>query len=237
VTGRARSGTDTAPEPAVGGFAGSGLEKRYRRGAETVRALAGVDLEVAAGEFVALVGPSGSGKSTLLALLCGWETTDEGTVDYRGALAGRRPHTLGWPELALVPQSLGLVADLTLADNVLLPARLRAALAAARPRAQQLLTDLGIDHLADRLPHQASLGEQQRVAVARALLLRPAVLLADEPTAHQDRGHADRLLDAFSAAARAGAAVLIATHDEVAWAHADRVLSMRDGVLTVGAPP
>lgn len=90
--------------------------------------------------------------------------------------------------------------------------------------------------LADRYPHQASLGEQQRAAVARALLLRPAVLLADEPTAHQDRGHADRLLDALAGAARDGAAVLVATHDEVAWHRATRVLSMRDGHLTEGRP-
>ncbi|MEU2350488.1 ABC transporter ATP-binding protein [Modestobacter sp. NPDC049651] len=220
----------------TGGFAGTGLVKRFTRGAETVTALAGVDLAVGAGELVALVGPSGSGKSTLLALLCGWETPDGGTLTYRGALADRRPDTLGWPELALVPQALGLVPDLSLADNVLLPARLRGTLAAEADRARALLADVGVDHLADRYPHQASLGEQQRVAVARALLLRPAVLLADEPTAHQDRGHADGLLDAVTAAARDGAAVLLATHDEVAWARADRVLSMRDGLLTEGAP-
>ena len=141
---------------------------------EEVTALAGVDLAVPAGELVALVGPSGSGKSTLLALLCGWETPDAGTLTYRGALAGRRPDTLGWPELALVPQALGLVPDLSLADNVLLPARLRGTLAAEEGQAAELLAGFGIDHLADRYPHQASLGEQQRAAVARALLLRPA---------------------------------------------------------------
>jgi putative ABC transport system ATP-binding protein len=223
--------------PHAGGFTGAGLVKRYTRGTETVSALAGVDLQVDAGEFVALVGPSGSGKSTLLALLCGWETADEGRLNYRGPLAGRRPGALGWPELALVPQALGLVADLSLADNVLLPARLRGTLAAEEPRARSLLDGFGLAHLADRYPHQASLGEQQRIAVARALLLRPAVLLADEPTAHQDRQHADRLLDAVGDAAREGSTVLIATHDEQAWARADRVLSMRDGRLTEGAPP
>ena len=220
----------------AGGLVGSGLVKRYSRGVETVSALAGVDLQVDAGEFVALVGPSGSGKSTLLALLCGWETADEGELSYLGPLGDRRPDTFGWRDLALVPQALGLVTDLSLADNVLLPARLRGVSATEEPRARELLADFGLDHLADRYPHQASLGEQQRVAVARALLLRPAVLLADEPTAHQDRGHADGLLDAVVEAARSGAAVLIATHDELAWARADRVLSMRDGVVTAGAP-
>jgi putative ABC transport system ATP-binding protein len=220
----------------VSGFTGTQLRKTFVRGAEPVHALAGVDLTVAAGELVALVGPSGSGKSTLLALLCGWETADAGTLAYGGPLAGRRPDALGWPELALVPQALGLVPDLSLADNVLLPARLRGRLADEEERAARLLAGFGLDHLADRYPHQASLGEQQRAAVARALLLRPAVLLADEPTAHQDRGHADRLLDALAAAARDGAAVLVATHDEVAWSRATRVLSMRDGHLTEGRP-
>jgi putative ABC transport system ATP-binding protein len=220
----------------VSGFSGVALRKTFHRGSESVHALDGVDLRVEAGELVALVGPSGSGKSTLLALLCGWESADSGTLAYAGALADRPPSTLGWPELALVPQALGLVPDLSLADNVLLPARLRGGLADARERARQLLADFGLAHLADRYPHQASLGEQQRVAVARALLLRPAVLLADEPTAHQDRGHADVLLDAFTTQAREGSAVLIATHDEIAWSRADRVLSMRDGRLTEGAP-
>ncbi|WP_369131662.1 ABC transporter ATP-binding protein [Modestobacter sp. I12A-02662] len=220
----------------TGGFTGTGLVKRYRRDAETVHALAGVDLTVAAGELVALVGPSGSGKSTLLALLCGWETADAGRLAYSGLPADRRPDTLGWPELALVPQALGLVAELSLLDNVLLPARLRGTAAAEQGRAAALLADFGLDHLADRYPSQASLGEQQRAAVARALLLRPGVLLADEPTAHQDRDSADRLLDAVVAAARDGAAVLVATHDEIAWARADRVLSMRDGRITEGPP-
>ena len=220
----------------MSGFSGVALRKTFARGSEPVHALDGVDLRVSAGELVALVGPSGSGKSTLLALLCGWESADSGTLAYAGALADRPPSTLGWPELALVPQALGLVPDLSLADNVLLPARLRGGLADTRERAGQLLADFGLAHLADRYPHQASLGEQQRVAVARALLLRPAVLLADEPTAHQDRGHADVLLDAFTTQAREGSAVLIATHDEIAWSRADRVLSMRDGRLTEGAP-
>jgi putative ABC transport system ATP-binding protein len=216
----------TSAPPRSGGFTGTALVKTFHRGTESVHALAGVDLTVRGGEFVALVGPSGSGKSTLLALLCGWETAESGTLSYGGVLAGRRPDSLGWTELALVPQALGLVPDLSLADNVLLPARLRGGLAEAEARAD----------LADRYPHQASLGEQQRVAVARALLLRPTVLLADEPTAHQDRASADRMLDAVAALTEEGSSVLVATHDEVAWARASRVLSMRDGVVHEGPP-
>ena len=220
-----------------GGFVAASLVKTFPRGAESVTALAGVDLAVAGGEVVALLGPSGSGKSTLLALLCGWETADSGSLSYTGALAGRRPDALDWSELALVPQSLGLVADLPLVDNVLLPARLRGGTGAAGPRARALMTGFGLDHLAARYPHETSLGEQQRAAVARALVLHPAVLLADEPTAHQDRAHADDLLDALVTAARAGTAVLMATHDEQAWARADRVLSMRDGRVGVRTSP
>jgi len=205
----------------------AGLVKRFRRGAESVTALDGVDLVVEAGEVVALVGPSGSGKSTLLAVLCGWETPDAGTLQVGSGAPG-------WAELALVPQALGLVPDLSLADNVQLPARL--ARHGSAEQAERLLADVGVAHLADRYPHQASLGEQQRAAVARALVLRPALLLADEPTAHQDRGHADVLLDALVGAARGGTAVLLATHDEVAWSRADRVVSMRDGRLLPGAP-
>ncbi len=219
------------------GFAAAGLVKRFSRGVETVTALAGVDLTVAGGEFVALVGPSGSGKSTLLALLCGWETADSGSLQVG---PGTDPAAQGWTELAVVPQALGLVPDLSLADNVLLPARLRGPrpdrAGDPGPLADRLMADFGLAHLADRYPHQASLGEQQRAAVARALVLRPALLLADEPTAHQDRGHADRLLDALQDAAADGTAVLLATHDEVAWSRADRVVSMRDGRLVEGAP-
>ena len=220
----------------MSGFSGVALRKTFTRGSEPVHALDGVDLRVEAGELVALVGPSGSGKSTLLALLCGWETPDEGALTYRGALAGRRPDTLGWPELALVPQALGLVPDLSLADNVLLPARLRGTVAAGTDRARALLADFGVDHLADRYPHQASLGEQQRVAIARALLLRPAVLLADEPTAHQDSGWTDAIFAEFRTLLRHGGACLIATHNPETWGYADRVLAMHDGHLTEGAP-
>ncbi|TKJ19031.1 ATP-binding cassette domain-containing protein [Blastococcus sp. CCUG 61487] len=225
------TGADTRP-----GFVARGLVRTFTRGAETVPALAGADLAVGGGEVVALAGPSGSGKSTLLAVLCGWDTADSGTLTYTGPLAGRAPAELSWPELALVPQALGLVADLSLADNVLLPARLARDLAGAEPRGRQLLEELGLARIAERYPHQTSLGEQQRAAVARALVLDPAVLLADEPTAHQDRGHADALLEAIAAQAGRGSAVLLATHDEQAWHRADRVLSMRDGRLGEGAP-
>ncbi|HSV65177.1 MAG TPA: ATP-binding cassette domain-containing protein [Mycobacteriales bacterium] len=215
---------------------GRGLAKSYRRGAEEVHALRDVDLELAAGELVALVGPSGSGKSTLLNVLCGWERPDGGGLDWRGELAGRAPEQFAWAELALVPQALGLLADLTLRENITMPALLTRRLDELGPRAEHLMELFGMAHLAGRYPRQASLGEQQRCAVARALLLRPALLLADEPTAHQDAAWTRTLFTTFRQLALAGSACLIATHDPRTWAHADRFLLMRDGELRAGDP-
>jgi ABC-type lipoprotein export system ATPase subunit len=213
-----------------------GLEKAYARGDERVHALRGVSLALHPGELVALVGPSGSGKSTLLNVLCGWERPDAGTLDWTAELAGTSPDRLPWGRLAIVPQALGLLDDLTVAENILLPARLTGRLAELRPRADELMESLGIAHLAGRYPKQTSLGEQQRCAASRALLLSPTLLLADEPTAHQDAGWTDAIFAEFRNLLRHGGACLIATHNPETWGYADRVLSMHDGNLTEGAP-
>jgi ABC-type lipoprotein export system ATPase subunit len=213
-----------------------GLEKSYARGEEQVHALRDVSLALHPGELVALVGPSGSGKSTLLNVLCGWERPDGGTLDWTPELAGTSPDRLPWGRLAIVPQALGLLDDLTVAENILLPARLTGRLAELRPRADELMTGLGIAHLAARYPKQTSLGEQQRCAASRALLLSPTLLLADEPTAHQDAGWTDAIFAEFRALLRHGGACLIATHNPETWGYADRVLSMHDGNLAEGAP-
>jgi ABC-type lipoprotein export system ATPase subunit len=213
-----------------------GLDKAYTRGDEQVHALRDVSLRLHPGELVALVGPSGSGKSTLLNVLCGWERPDGGTLDWTEALAGSTPDRLPWGRLAIVPQALGLLDDLTVAENILLPARLTGRLAELRPRATELMTGLGIAHLAARYPRQTSLGEQQRCAASRALLLSPTLLLADEPTAHQDAGWTDAIFVEFRNLLRHGGACLIATHNPETWGYADRVLSMHDGYLQEGAP-
>jgi putative ABC transport system ATP-binding protein len=213
-----------------------GVEKSYRRGDEEVHALRGVSLALQPGELVALVGPSGSGKSTLLNVLCGWERPDGGSLDWTEELADRPPARLPWGRLAIVPQALGLLDDLSVEENILLPARLSGRLAELRPRAHELMTALGIAHLAARYPAQTSLGEQQRCAASRALLLSPTLLLADEPTAHQDSGWTDALFTAFRDLLRHGGSCLIATHNPDTWGYADRVLSMKDGELREGAP-
>ena len=214
----------------------AGIDKTYRRGEELVHALRGVAFQLHAGELVALVGPSGSGKSTLLNVLCGWEHPDSGRLDWTAKLAALPPERLPWGDLAIIPQALGLLEDLTLGENIMLPARLTGRLAELRPRAAELMSGLGIDHLADRLPRQISLGEQQRCAASRALLLSPTLLLADEPTAHQDAAWTDALFTEFRALLRDGGACLIATHNPETWGYADRVLVMQDGELREGRP-
>jgi putative ABC transport system ATP-binding protein len=192
-----------------------------------VHALRGVDLSVAPGEIVGISGASGSGKSTLLAVLCGWEQPDAGDLEHVGGDAISLP----WSELALVPQTLGLLEDLTVRENVLLPARLKKEVDAYVERGDELMSRLRIDHLADRFPVQVSQGEQQRTSIARALLLRPRLLLADEPTAHQDHGLADVVLDCLREHAAEGGSCVLVSHHRHALDRADRVLTMTDGVL------
>lgn len=213
-----------------------GLSKTYQRGPERVHALRAVSLRLGRGELVALAGPSGSGKSTLLNVLCGWERADVGTLTLGGELAGADPATLEWSRLALVPQALGLLEDLTIAENILMPARIAGDLDGRAATADELMALFRIDHLARRYPGQVSLGERQRCCVARALVMAPDVVFADEPTAHQDADNTDVLFARMREHAQAGAAFLIATHNPDTWHHCDRVLSMSDGELRPGAP-
>jgi len=211
-----------------------GLDKTYRRGAERVHAVAGVDLALFPGELVALVGPSGSGKSSLLGVLAGWEPPDAGQLAW--AASGRGAP--GWAELATVPQALGLLDDLSVRENVALPVRLSLGRRrAAEGRTEELLGLFGLAELADRSPSETSLGQQQRAAVARALVLTPQLVLADEPSAHQD---AAWVHDVFAALRQVvhdrGAACLVATHDPDALRFADRVLHLADGELTERSP-
>jgi putative ABC transport system ATP-binding protein len=202
-----------------------GLRRTFRRGPEVVRAVESADLTLDGGEVVALVGPSGSGKSTLLSLLAGWDRLEAGEIRWGGAPVS--PGELAWRELAMVPQALGLTEELTVLENIELPLRLGDG--APHVSVEPLLDDLGIAQLAARIPSEISIGEQQRVAVARALLLSPRVLLADEPTGHQDAEMAERVMTRLRAAASEGTACLVATHSSEAVEFADRVVGIRDG--------
>jgi ABC-type lipoprotein export system ATPase subunit len=212
-----------------------GLVKSYGEGRAAVRVLAGADLDVARGEFVAVVGRSGSGKSTLLHLLGGLDRADAGTIelgnaclhelDERGLTAVRRR------DVGFVFQAFHLLPELTGIENVLLPARLARDGIEAAPRARELLRRLGLTDAARRLPTTLSGGEQQRLAIARALVNDPSLVLADEPTGNLDEESGAAVLDLLRRAAETGRAVVLVTHDRAATALADRVLRLHDGRL------
>jgi putative ABC transport system ATP-binding protein len=213
-----------------------GLAKTYSAEGVDVLALRGVDLDVAAGEFTALMGPSGCGKSTLLHLLGGLDRPTAGSIE----LGGRRVEALSeaaWAivrrrEIGFVFQFFNLVANLTVAENVELPARLVGASAAeARARRDELLERLDVAARPDTLPSRLSGGQQQRVAIARALVNRPAVLLADEPTGNLDSASAAEVLALLREIQSEGQTLVLVTHDARVAATANRVLSMRDGLV------
>jgi putative ABC transport system ATP-binding protein len=218
----------TAPSPLL---AADGVTKTYRRGPEEVHALRGVTFDLFPHEVVGLVGPSGSGKTTLLNVLCGWEGLDSGSIRWnvgrRDVPARDRP----WREIGILPQRLGLIEELTVRENVALPSRLSRRARGGAARADDLLEQLGLATFADRLPAEVSIGEQQRTALACALALRPGLLLADEPTGHQDEEWAKAVFGTIRWAAEDGTCCLVATHNAEIAAFADRVLGIRDGLV------
>ena len=212
-----------------------GVAKRYRQGSEVVVALDGVDLDVDAGEHVALVGRSGSGKSTLLHLAGGLDSPDAGTVcvggrDVSRMSAGDRA-ALRRREVGFIFQFFHLLPTLTVAENVELPLLLDRRRDTKRA-VPALLDRLGIAHRAAHLPSQLSGGEMQRAAIARALITGPELLLADEPTGNLDSATGELVLDALLETVRdSGVALVLVTHDEAAAARAGTVLRLRDGRL------
>lgn len=209
----------------------SAVTHGYGEGAARVAALRGVSMSVAAGELVCVAGPSGSGKTALCHLVAGLESPDQGSVTVGTTAA---PAVRDWSVLAVAPQQHGLLAELTVAQNVALPMGGRSGPARpagpADPGVRAVLAALDLVDLADRLAAETSLGEQQRTAIARALVLSPRVVVLDEPTGHQDDEHVEQVLAALRAAAE-GAAVLVASHDERVLATASRVVRLADGRL------
>ncbi|XVV16192.1 ABC transporter ATP-binding protein [Actinoplanes sp. CA-131856] len=190
------------------------------------RVLDGVDLTLDTAETAVLAGRSGSGKSTLCHLIAGVMTPTSGRV----LVAGRPAHPApDWATVSLLPQRLALEPTLTVAENVLLPAGLR-----GHEADHAVLDRLGLAAIADRPARDTSLGEQQRTALARALVLGPAVAVLDEPTAHQDDEHVQLVLDALSAAAATGTLVLVATHDQRVIDIAGQVIRLRSGRVVTG---
>jgi putative ABC transport system ATP-binding protein len=217
------------------------LRKAYRDGAVEVRVLNGLDLDVRAGEFVAVVGPSGSGKSTLLHLLGGLDVVYDGQVEVAGerlkelddaALARFRNRQVGF-----VFQSFHLISNLTALQNVVLPAFFDAAAvtAAQQKRAEEALAQVGMGDKKDRMPSQLSGGERQRVAIARALFSKPKLLLCDEPTGNLDETTGGEVTELFRQLHRDGLTILVVTHEDRMSIAAQRVLRLAGGVL-LGVP-
>jgi lipoprotein-releasing system ATP-binding protein len=215
----------------------TGLTRSFTQGGVTIDVLRGVDLSVGPGEIVALLGPSGSGKSTLLQAVGLLEGGFEGSIKIGGEEAAKLDNDgrtrVRRDALGFVYQFHHLLPDFNAAENVILPQMIRdAEPAKARERAESLLTSLGLGHRLEHRPSQLSGGEQQRVAVARALANQPMLVLADEPTGNLDERTADVVLAEFLRLVRGeGSAALVATHNERLAAKMDRIVRLQEGVL------
>jgi putative ABC transport system ATP-binding protein len=198
------------------------LAKRWADGA----GLQPFSFTLSSNELIVVRGRSGSGKSTLLALLAGWIAPDGGQLVRRGPWAepGVEPT---WKGTAILPQVIATIAELTMTENVALPLRLAGSSREdADPRAREVLAQLDLTTEADRAASDTSLGQQQRMALARAAVIDPIVLLADEPTSHQDAGHITTVLELLRSMVAAGSCIVVASHDHAVADVADRILDL-----------
>ena len=215
----------------------AGLTRSFEQGGERIEVLRGVNLDIAPGEIVALLGPSGSGKSTLLQAVGLLEGGFGGSIAIAGIEAGKLDGDarteLRRNYVGFVYQFHHLLPDFTALENVIMPQLVAGTdRAAATARAQELLGSLGLGERLHHRPSKLSGGEQQRVAVARALANKPALVLADEPTGNLDEATADKVLTQFLELVRGeGSAALVATHNERLALSMDRVVRLHDGVL------
>ncbi|WP_433716647.1 ABC transporter ATP-binding protein [Nocardia sp. CA-084685] len=210
------------------------ITKEYRVGDQTVRALDGISLRVESGEFTSIIGPSGSGKSTLLHLLGALDTPDSGSIRFQGEEIGNldderqsefRRHRVGF-----IFQFFNLLPTLTAWENVAIPKLLDGTgLRKAKPRALELLDLVGLSDRAAHRPAELSGGQMQRVAAARALIMDPPLILADEPTGNLDSKTGASILKLLGDIAGNGNSVVMVTHDMGAVEYCDRVITLRDG--------
>lgn len=214
-----------------------GLTRNFEQGGETIEVLRGIDLDIMPGEIVALLGPSGSGKSTMLQAVGLLEGGFGGTIRIAGESAANLPPDgrtkVRREHLGFVYQFHHLLPDFDARENVIMPQMIAGTMReAAEKRADSLLSSLGLGHRLTHRPSQLSGGEQQRVAVARALANQPTLVLADEPTGNLDEATSDTVLGQFLELVRGeGSAALVATHNERLAARMDRVVRLHDGVL------
>jgi putative ABC transport system ATP-binding protein len=218
------------------------LVKTIRNGSQEVQIVRGISFDVASKEFVAIMGPSGSGKSTLLGLIAGLDAPTSGSISIDGLeitnlredeLAQLRGRKLGF-----VFQSYHLIPTLTAFENVLLPMEFNGITNGTGKRAEYLLESVGLAGRRSHYPAQLSGGEQQRVALARAFMMKPSVLLADEPTGNLDTENGRHILELLiHLNKQEGTTLVLVTHDEMLASHADRRINLRDGKIADGANP
>ena len=219
-----------------------GLYKSYRMGESEVSVLRGVDLAVKKSEFVAVVGASGSGKSTLLHILGALDRPDKGVVSFEGRdlsrIAERELNKFRNKMVGFVFQFYHLLDELSVLENVFLPAMASKGVVGwlgsrrwARGRARELLCELGLSERANHKPYQLSGGERQRVAIGRALMNEPRILLADEPTGNLDSAMGNGILKVFERLNRAGQTIVMVTHDERIAQKAGRIITLADGKI------
>ncbi len=219
-----------------------GLHKSYRMGATEVKVLKGVDLAVKSGEFVAIVGASGSGKSTLLHILGALDSPDKGVVAFGGRdlsrFSGDELNKFRNKMVGFVFQFYHLLDELSVLENVFLPVMVSRSVVGwfscrrwAKRRARELLVQLGLGERANHKPYQLSGGERQRVAIGRALMNEPRLLLADEPTGNLDSATGNGILDVFEKLNRAGQTIIMVSHDERIAERAGRIVMLADGKI------
>ena len=220
----------------------TGVTKVYRTNALEVPALRGIDLTIERGQFLAVMGPSGSGKTTLLNCLSGLDDIDAGSVTVDGADIHAMPDAKRTAHRArsmgFIFQSFNLIPVLSAAENVELPLLLTGEKPGrARERAQRMLERIGLSHRHDHRPSELSGGEQQRVAVARALVGEPAIVWADEPTGNLDSQMAASVLDLLREVHDAGQTIVVVTHDAQIGGASRRLVRMQDGLIVADGEP